>query len=111
MNENRGYWYLLTGIILGLILGLVYGWVVQPAPKVEADPASLQTAFKDEYRILIALAYQANGDLVRAKARLELLQDENVSQVLEQQAQRAQAQGYEEEALALARLAADLRER
>ena len=38
MNENRGHWYLLTGIVLGLVMGLIYGWVVQPVPQIETDP-------------------------------------------------------------------------
>lgn len=111
MNENRGSWYLLTGLIIGVILGLVYGWVFHPAASTDTEPASLRTEYKDAYRVMIAQAYQANNDLVRAKARLELLQDEDVYLLMEQQAQRLQAEGnLPGAARALAKLAADLRQ-
>ena len=82
MRERRGHWYLLTGLAIGAIIGLLYSWLVQPVQYTNTTPASLRSEFKDQYRALIAAAYVANGDLVRAKARLELLKDENVAEVL-----------------------------
>jgi hypothetical protein len=106
MNENRGPWYLLTGLILGLIVGLVYSWTVRPVEYVNTSPASLRSDFKDQYRALIAAAYAANGDLVRARGRLSLLQDEDTYQVLAAQAQQTLADGNSsDEARALGMLA------
>jgi hypothetical protein len=73
MNENRGPWYLLTGLILGLALGLAYAWLISPVAYVDTPPISLRADYKDQYRVMIALAYASNGDLGRARARLALL--------------------------------------
>ncbi len=109
MRENRGPWYLLTGLLLGLAIGLGYAWLYQPLQYTETSPVSLRADFKDHYRTLSALAYASNGDLVRARARLELLQDENVTQLLTEQAQRKLADGSpENEARALSLLAVAL---
>ena len=111
MRENRGSLYLLTGLVIGIVLGVVYGWVIQPRPNEDANPSTLKVELKDHYRVLIALAYESNLDLVRAKARLELLGDEDMKLALEQQAQSILARGgTETSARALAQLAADLNE-
>ena len=105
-KEQRGPWYLLTGLVIGLILGVVYSWVFQPLEYVDTSPDSLREDFKDHYRALIASAYMSNGDLVRARARLELLQDEDIYRALTEQAQRTLAeQGASDEARALGLLA------
>ena len=106
MSENRGPWYLLTGLVLGLVLGLVYSWNVRPVEYVNTSPASLRADFKDQYRALIAAAYAADGDLVRARGRLTLLQDEDTYQALAAQAQQTLAEGNSsDEARALGLLA------
>lgn len=91
MREQRGPWYLLTGLVIGAVVGVLYAWGVQPVKYTNTTPASLRTDFKDQYRALIASAYVADGDLVRARARLDLLEDADVYQVLAEQAQRTLA--------------------
>lgn len=109
MRENRGPWYLLTGLVLGAVLGLVYAWVVRPVQYTDIAPNSLRADYKDQYRSLIAAAYLSNGDLVRARARLELLQDADLYRVLAEQAQRTLADGgSSQEARALGLLAVAL---
>jgi len=93
MKEERGSWYLLTGLLIGIAIGLGYAWVVQPVRYINTSPASLRADFKDRYRALIAAAYASNKDLVRAKARLALLKDADVFQALSEQAQRTLAKG------------------
>ncbi|MFC1879516.1 hypothetical protein ACFLZW_06340 [Chloroflexota bacterium] len=106
MNEERGPWYLLTGLVIGLLLGLFYAWIAQPVEYVETTPGSLRADFKDQYRALIASAYMSNQDLVRAQARLELLEDEDILRAIAEQAQRKLAQdGASQEARALGILA------
>lgn len=109
MRDDRGPWYLFTGLILGLAIGLVYAWVISPVRYVDTTPAALRADFKDQYRALIAVAYLSSGDLERAKARLQLLQDENLSQKLAIQLQVAQSAGApESEIRGLALLIASL---
>lgn len=109
MNEKRGSWYLLTGLVLGLVLGLLYAWVLRPVEYTNTSPASLSPAYKDKYRALIAAAYMANGDLVRAQGRLALLDDPDTYATLAQQAQRALADGSSpQEARALGMLSVAL---
>jgi hypothetical protein len=105
-GERRGPWYLLTGLAIGVALGLLYAWVFQPVQYTDTVPASLRADFKDQYRALIAAAYLGNGDLLRARARLELLKDENMFRALSEQAQRTLAQqGPDADARALGLLA------
>lgn len=109
MIKNRGPWYLLTGLVIGVVIGLLYAWTVQPVQYTNTTPASLRPNFKNQYRSLIALAYLTNSDMVRAKARLELLKDEDAYQALAEQAQRTLAEGgFLQEARALGLLAASL---
>ncbi len=93
MNESRGPWYLLTGLVIGAALGLLYAWVVRPVQYTNTAPNSLREEYKDQYRAVIAAAYLANGDLLRARARLDLLQEPDLYRVLAEQAQRTLADG------------------
>lgn len=109
MNENSGPWYLLTGLVLGLVIGLVYSLLISPLEFARIAPQSLGDSYKDSYRVLIAQAYDANGDIGRAQARLALLKDGNPAAVLSAQAQRMLAEGGSpEEARALVSLGDDL---
>ena len=92
-EENRGNLYLVTGIVIGLALGLLFSWVIQPVQYLDTSPDSLKGIYQDRYRAVIAAAFEANQDMVRAKARLELLGDEDIVQAVAEQAQRALAEG------------------
>ena len=108
-GERRPPIFLLTGLVVGVVLGLVYAWVFSPVESVETDPSTLSDGYKDSYRELIAVAYTASGDLGRAKARLELLEDEDPIRALTVQAQLTLGEaGSETIAQALGVLAADL---
>lgn len=109
MKQSRGSLYLLTGFILGLGLGLIYSLFIQPVNYTDIAPAMLDPAAKDRYRALIAIAYNADQDLVRARARLALLRDDDPFRALAEQAQRWLAEGKSaEEARALGLLAVSL---
>ena len=108
-KENRGNLYLVTGIVIGLALGLIFAWVVQPVEYLDTSPDSLKEIYKDQYRAVIASAFEANQDMVRAKARLELLGDTDIYRTVAEQAQRALAEGgTQAEVKALGGLAAAL---
>ena len=90
MKDDRGPWYLLTGLILGLVFGLLYSWVISPVRYVDTEPSSLRADFREQYRALIAAAFLSDGDLQRAKARLALLADPDIAKTIAIQAQLAQ---------------------
>ncbi len=105
-RDQRGPWYLLTGLVLGFVGGLLFAWGIAPLRYIDTAPASLRAEFKDQYRAMIASAYMATGDLVRAQARLSLLGDEDPARALTIQAQQALAAGRPEaESRALGMLA------
>ena len=110
-EESRGSWYLLTGLIIGIFLGIFYSRNILPVSYIDTSPDSLRREDKDRLQILIASAYLSNGDLVRARARLELLGDQDISRTLTEQAQRTLAEdGASSEAQALGLLALALGE-
>lgn len=74
--ENRGHFYLITGLVIGLIIGIIIGWWVKPVSYVDISPRSLHTDYKANYLMLITQAYQSDGDMGRAVSRLELMESE-----------------------------------
>ncbi|HPH97493.1 MAG TPA: hypothetical protein PKW33_12860 [Anaerolineaceae bacterium] len=93
MEERRGYWFLLTGLLIGLLLGSLYSMVIAPLQQVDMAPISLSAADKDRYRGMVVAAYTANPDVSRARARLALLNDPDPAAALMTQANNLLAQG------------------
>lgn len=109
METQRVPWYLLTGLVIGFVFGLILSQLIPLNLYAESAPNMLAEDQKDAYRLMIAEAYQANPDLLRASSRLELLQDTDPFQTLSAQAQRLLGStDTEDEAKALALLAAAL---
>jgi hypothetical protein len=99
-----------VGLLLGLALGVGYAWVIRPADFRGAEPASLQPIYRGEYILLTATAYQATGNLDRARQRLDLFPEIN-PEVLSSLAQQVvAARGSDEAARGLARLSVALAE-
>jgi hypothetical protein len=84
---------ILGGLAIGLALGLLITWVIAPVEYTDTSPASLREEFKDQYRLAIASAYNATGNLERARARLALVGDQDVLVALLAQAERMIATG------------------
>lgn len=111
MNQKRGHWYLLTGLVIGTLIGGLVAITLAPIKYTDTSPFYLDTAHKDIYRSLIARAYLAEADSGRAVARLELLGDVNAEDALVAQAQQLiSAGGSEIESRALALLAATVKQ-
>ena len=89
MNENRGQWYLITGLVIGLVISVG----IAPKKFNYSAPQSLSDEYKSVYRSLIALSYNADKDIGRARARIILLQDVNPGAVFSAQAQKLLASG------------------
>ncbi len=105
----KSFLALLLAFALGLGGGLVYAWAVNPVSYTDTSPASLRDDFRADYLTLIAVAYDAGGDLPRARARLAQFAYAEPGPILAALAQQRLGQGWpESQARALARLAADL---
>lgn len=81
-ERYRPPFYLLTGIILGLIIGFTFSFYLFPIEYSNVPPETLQSVDKDQYRLMIAYAFHANQDIGRANARLGLLREDNVLEIL-----------------------------
>lgn len=64
----------LVGALLGLVIGLVgsfyYTQVISPVREERVEPSQLNAADRDDYRVALALAFSADGDLNAAMGRL-----------------------------------------
>jgi hypothetical protein len=66
----------LVGLGLGVGLAMLVGWVLFPLAEPEVTPASMRTDYREEYVRLVAVAYQADADLMLAERRLRALHDD-----------------------------------
>jgi len=73
---------LVIGLVVGLALGLVYTWAIAPVELVSTYPALLRTDYRQDWIRLVALSYVADGDLERARARLDGLDQQDVTDVM-----------------------------
>jgi hypothetical protein len=71
---------LLAGLVLGIALGLFYTWVISPVEYTDTGPDSLRADYKNDYVIMIARTYLADGDLDSARSRLAPLNLSNPGQ-------------------------------
>lgn len=107
MRAQGGFTFVITGLLFGLAVGLGISLWLSPIRYTNITPALLGEKQKEQYRGLIAAAYNSRGDLGRAKARISLLQDDDPVRILASQAQLTVAQGgLAQEARGLALLAA-----
>ena len=97
-------YYLLTGLLLGLALGFVLTMVILPVQYSNVPPETLNSTDKDRYRLMIAMAFQANQDLGRASSRLGLLRDDDVAGQLIQQSRRSETKSDAQVLLNLAQV-------
>ena len=84
---------ILLGLILGVALGLLYGWVISPVSYTNTSPAALRADYKDQYLLLIATSYTADGDLDRARQRMAQLGVADPAGAVTALAQRLAAEG------------------
>ncbi len=87
------------GLLIGLALGVVYGWVISPMNYTDTTPAALRGDYKDQYLIVIAQVYAADGDLDRARQRIASLGGADAGETVTALAQQLAAQGKDSSAL------------
>jgi hypothetical protein len=73
----------IIGLVSGLALGLVYTWVIVPVELVNTQPVLLRTDHRGDWVRLVALSYVADGDLERARTRLDGLRNEDVAEAMQ----------------------------
>ena len=107
MNDERGSWYLLTGLVIGAVIGLLLATYIMPVKAIETSPAMLKNSDRQNYRTLIAQTFLIEADTGRAMARLMLLEDASPKDALLAQSQRElRENGKTDRGRALAVLAA-----
>jgi hypothetical protein len=65
-----------TGVVVGLLLGFTIGWWWWPVQYTNTAPSALRQDYGDEYIVMVASAYEVEGDLERARDRLRALDGE-----------------------------------
>jgi hypothetical protein len=100
-------WFIqaVVGVIVGLALGLGIGWGLWPR-ETAPSPARLRWDYQENYIIMVATAYEVEGDLNLAQERLALLDPQDPAAPVVQLGERLVAAGADTEDIAhLARLA------
>ena len=69
---------LLIGLVIGVGGGLYLGWVQSPVEYVDSPASSLAERYKEEYTVMIAAGFRAEGDAVAAVERLAMLGEANI---------------------------------
>ncbi len=101
--------WLAAGAALGVTAGFLVGWVIWPIEFTEADPTVLEESYQRDYTIMIAAAYDLDGDLVSARRRLASLGRDDVDGwLLEVTVDHILGQEDQDEIRQLVHLAADL---
>jgi hypothetical protein len=80
---RRWIWFMLF-VLLGVGVGLVYGWRINPVKYVDITPAKLGIDYQTDYILMVAEAYQAEGDLDQAARRLAILGDSPPAEIVRQ---------------------------
>ncbi len=69
---------IVIGLGLGLGIGLYVGWNLVPVQYVESPMSALSPRYKDDYVVMVAAAYQVDGDLNEAIRRLQPMGVSNI---------------------------------
>ncbi|NDJ62011.1 MAG: hypothetical protein GYB67_12845 [Chloroflexi bacterium] len=64
---------LIVGLIIGAGIGIYLGWWQFPVEYVDSPASALAEIHKDDYTLMIANGYLANGDRIGAEERLRVL--------------------------------------
>ena len=78
MSAQARIWIVqvVVGVAVGLALGFGIGWGLWPVQYTNTAPSVLRQDYRDDYIVMIATAYEVEGDLEQARERLALLDPE-----------------------------------
>lgn len=99
---------LVVGLGIGAGLGLYLGWVAWPTEYTDADPSILQEDYRRDYVLMVAAAYEMDGNLAAAAQRINDLGADSHDFLLSLLLDMILQEANEEEIRQVARLAADL---
>jgi hypothetical protein len=105
VRVSRFFWFLFT-ILLGATAGLVFGWYMSPAPMTNVSPGALRSDYQTDYVLMVAQIYNTEKNLSKANQRLEFLEGETPTRLVQIAVIKAGELGYDRRDLELlARLA------
>jgi hypothetical protein len=84
----RFFLSIVGGIVLGIAVGLFIGWVLYPTEYTNSAITSLAPRYRDDYTVMIAAGYAADGDLTGVVERLRKLGVDNVPQYVQETTER-----------------------
>jgi len=108
VRERAQRWVMqaTAGAVVGLAMGLAVGWWLWPVQYTNTAPAVLRQDYRDDYVVMVAAAYEVEGDLGQARERLILLDPEEPAAPVTELAERlVEASGSVQDITRLARLA------
>jgi hypothetical protein len=109
MSRTGAILALFVGLLIGVSVGLALSWQVWPSSDYTSSPAQIGRQYVTDYIVMIASQYALEGDLGRAKSRLDALALADTQGAVLQVTNRYIAQGGDLGTVrALARLAYDL---
>lgn len=79
---------LIAGLVVGALVGVFIGWVVAPTEYVNSPITSLATRYQEDYTLMIAAGFAADGDLNGVVERLRRLNVDNVPEYIQQITER-----------------------
>jgi hypothetical protein len=95
-----------VALAVGLALGFAVGWWLWPVQYTNTAPDALRQDYRDDYVVMVATAYEVEGDLEQARERLKLLNPEEPAvSVTELAGRLIEADGSSEDIVRLAHLA------
>ncbi len=65
--------FFLLAILAGIAAGLYFGWVLSPPKPGESALAELRQDYRTDYVLMVAEAFQSEGDVTLAMVRLSFL--------------------------------------
>ncbi len=65
--------FLLGGLAAGIALGLLIGWQLWPVQYTDTSPAQLRPDYANDYVLMVATAYQVEGNLGAVHDRLRMI--------------------------------------